>query len=293
MPRFRFSWTNFTPDLLKAIAGSLSLSGDPAESLKSRYGARPKEEFIKDAWPVLLSTWLGTEPDTCSKLASSLRKRGLGQTDLSDDCAFLQSCRNTQSLRQEALFAFLQRGEQSQSAISSSVIRSSPRETSVNTQPRQDANSLPELPAEPDRSNLVSLAVEAAAELYGVSPDKIFIDEDGDVIVPCGSTLVFITVIENTEIRVFSVLVREPNACPEMYEVLNEINGNLKIGRIFYSSGVIVLEHNLRAQATNKAELIFAIDIVGDLADNFDHKLQERFGGTLYKREKDEDEISV
>ncbi len=41
MPRYRFSWENFKPSLLKKLALSLKIEGAPAEGLQKRFGARP------------------------------------------------------------------------------------------------------------------------------------------------------------------------------------------------------------------------------------------------------------
>lgn len=292
MPRFRFNWENIDAGLLRSLADGLSLTGDPATSLKARYGSRPKEDFIKDAWALLLSHWLKADSDSCGLLATSLRKKGLGQTDLADDFSFLQSCRNTQGLRQEALLLFIQSGEQSKSDISTST-NVAPRHQNQSVQSQGGTNASAELPPDLDRDSLIKFTVSAAAELYGVTEDKIYIDDDGDIVVPCGSAVIFITVIEAKEIRIFSLLVKDPEESYELYQLLNEINSNLRIGRVFYASQCVFAEHNLRPQFLTKDGLKFAIDMIGELADHLDNKIQDRFGGVTARRERAEDEISV
>jgi hypothetical protein len=292
MPRFRFNWENIDSDLLRSLADCLPLTGDPASSLKSRYGSRPKEDFIKDTWSILLSHWLKVDSNSCGLLASSLRKKGLGQTDLFDDLAFLQSCRNTQGLRQDALQLFIQRGEQGKSDISISTnVASRHQPQSVQSQGCMNASAV--IVTALDRDSLIKFTVSAAAELYGVTEDKIYIDDDGDIVVPCGSAVIFVTVIEAKEIRIFSLLVKQPEECHELYQLLNEINSTLAIGRVFYAADCVYAEHNLRPQFLTKEGLMFAIDMIGELADHLDNKIQDRFGGVTARRERAEDEILV
>ncbi len=59
MPRYKFAWTNLPGALLMGLVRDLGLDrADPAESLRTAYGARPDEDFVRDAWPVLLDRWL-------------------------------------------------------------------------------------------------------------------------------------------------------------------------------------------------------------------------------------------
>lgn len=48
MPRFRFNCEHIDGDLAGHLVASLELAGPPAEALRSRFGARPKENFIGD-----------------------------------------------------------------------------------------------------------------------------------------------------------------------------------------------------------------------------------------------------
>lgn len=292
MPRYRFNWSNFEPDFLGAIAHELSIPGDPASGLRAKYGLRPKEDFILDAWQGLLATWIKTDSDSCADLATALRKRGLGQGEQADDLAYLQSCRNTQGLRQEALQIFLRKGEQSKGSIAQPSNNFQTDEPSVSQVANATLGSS-ESPTSFDRESLVNFAKEAVASLYGMSAENVYIDTDGDILAPCGSAGVFVSVIDDTEFRVFSLALRNPRESDELFRLINEINSSLRMGRIFYSSQSIIVEHNLPARWTTLAELKLAIDVIGDIADFYDHKLQERLGGELFLRERAQDEISV
>jgi hypothetical protein len=84
MPRYRFDWEKFPGGLLRRLKTKLDLpGGDPAAGLKKVYGARPKEKFVADAWPILLDEWLSRDATARHSVASTLRTLGLGDT--SDD----------------------------------------------------------------------------------------------------------------------------------------------------------------------------------------------------------------
>ncbi len=292
MPRYRFNWSNFDPEFLEVIAQGLSISGDPSAGLQAKYGLRPKEDFIQDAWQGLLATWLQTDVDACAELAAAVRKRGLGEGELADDIAFLQTCRNSQGLRQEALQIFLRKGEQSKGSIP----RPSDSVQSAQASGSEGSSGTPtssESPTRFDRESLITFAKEAVASLYGMSSENVFIDSDGDILAPCGSAGVFVSVVDDAEFRVFSIALRNPRECDDLFRLVNEINASLRIGRMFYSSQSIIIEHNLPARWTALPELRLVIDMIGDIADFYDHRLQERLGGELFLRERAQDEISV
>ena len=58
MPRYKFKWSNLLPSLLEALCRDLpdvdDYDDNPAGALREAYGARPDEEFIREAWPTLL-----------------------------------------------------------------------------------------------------------------------------------------------------------------------------------------------------------------------------------------------
>jgi hypothetical protein len=73
MPGYNFAWTNFPPGLLRELARYLGLDlADPAVALRQRYGARPTEDFIRLARPVLERTWLARDPTALAAVVKSL-----------------------------------------------------------------------------------------------------------------------------------------------------------------------------------------------------------------------------
>lgn len=75
------------------------------------YGARPREDFIEDVWPVLMKVWLSSDHDARGSIATSLRERNVGDTSVSDDLQYLGTCRNTIGLRRVVLPEFITLGE--------------------------------------------------------------------------------------------------------------------------------------------------------------------------------------
>lgn len=115
MPRYRFQWSNISPELLQSLAVGLDLTGEPVFILKERYGSRPKPEFVRDTWPILLEQWLSEEPASAKAIATELRAKGLGVTSIEDNLTYLKSCNNSSGLRATVVDAFISLGETSES----------------------------------------------------------------------------------------------------------------------------------------------------------------------------------
>ena len=111
MPRYRFQWANIRPDLIQELASGLKLEGDAIESLKERYGSRPKPEFIQDSWQILLEKWLPNDPLSANQIAAALKIRGLGDIEIEESTTYLKTCRNTSGLRDVVNEAFISIGE--------------------------------------------------------------------------------------------------------------------------------------------------------------------------------------
>lgn len=133
MPRYRFSWDVVPQPLLRRLARELDLPGQAAEALAGAYGKRPRETFVRDAWPVLRDGWLARDTPTRREVVGALRERGLGNLELpvrtrAQQQAYLATCRNSPSLRRIVLPAFHALGEQpgflcGESAVSEAAIQ--------------------------------------------------------------------------------------------------------------------------------------------------------------------------
>lgn len=290
MPRLRFQWVNLSHGFLQDLAVSLGLGGDPSESLRSKYGQKPKETFIQDAWPSLLKYWLENDPKSRRSLVKALKSRNLGDVSISDENKYLASCRNTVNLRQEVLQLFLAVGEQSSSQAETSqaailsASQASPQAISAET--AEKPNGL-------DKDSMTSFAVRAISKWYEISEDQIHIDNDGDIYVPNGSAVVFVSAVEGCAFRLFSVLLSGVDSTDELLNDLNVINSNLMLGTLYVDNKTVFLSHNLVAECTTDHAIGMSVHILGNIGDSLDHKLQERHGGRIFLREPASDEIEV
>lgn len=107
MPRSHFSWSKQSKELLSCIARHLEIEGEAEQVLADRFGIKPKEDFVREAWPALLSCWLSNDDVATTRIAKALRSHGLGQVEITDDYEYLGSCRNAMRLRKEVLLRFL------------------------------------------------------------------------------------------------------------------------------------------------------------------------------------------
>ena len=296
MPRFRFQWSNIETSILQSLIEELRLTdnGDAVLSLRGQYGAKPKEEFIKDAWNTLLEKWLVNDLAYASAVADAARKTGLGDSSVTDDLEFLRSCRNTIGLRREVLKAFLAFGEQG--ALNPAIAGLVPDNSSpTQSDPRQGLpDSGNEIITASDGS-LLGNVKEAVGRLYSIEPDDVFVDSDGDVAIPNGSSVAFIRISsEPISIRIFAILLSDVSESAELFATINDINANIFAGFLYYENNRVYLQHTvLAAGGLSVQTLIQTIDCITDLADFFDDKLQERFGGEKFRAGRADDEIEV
>ena len=111
MPRYRFRWEQLPGRLTRRLASDLQLDGEPGTALRKAYGARPGEDFVRDAWPLLRDEWLAKDGAARRSVVTALRERRLGDPDLpvanrQEQLDYLRSCRNSATLRQVVLEEF-------------------------------------------------------------------------------------------------------------------------------------------------------------------------------------------
>ena len=75
MPKYKFRWSNLPSELLDVLREAL-IAGDEdsADLLAVIYGARPKVEFIEEAWQTLLDSWLGHDKESRHAVVRTLRE---------------------------------------------------------------------------------------------------------------------------------------------------------------------------------------------------------------------------
>ena len=117
MPKYKFQWSNLPSTLLDALRRDPIVDGDDydsAEALRAAYGARPKDDFIRDAWPTLLQSWLQHEKDSREWIVGMLRetRREDGRlTNRKAQMEYLRGLRNAKKLRSIVLREFIAFGE--------------------------------------------------------------------------------------------------------------------------------------------------------------------------------------
>jgi hypothetical protein len=306
MPRYRFNWNNFDTSLLRALRDALRLEGDPVDALRSGYGARPRVDFVRDSWPVLLSNWLAHDRASAKRVAGTLRQRGVGDVTNRNDLEFLSSLRNTSGMRQIVLEAFIERGEQSdedrQLVRTLSVDTATPPVESpvpaalappaapADTGPDSDGDGAP-VPDLPESVSLMLYLIGALTEHLG---DNFEVDKDGDLAIPSGSAVVYVSVIaEPLLVRVFSPMVLNVPLSFELLTLLNSLNSKVPFGRFLHTNDAVFLEHNVFPVGLTAAEIVIIINSIRAAADHFDHQIRERFGGDVALLERAEDEIDV
>ena len=92
----------------------LGVDESPAVALQTVYGVRPKEDFIRDAWPTLLRAWLQNAKESREWIVDALRetRREDGRlTNRRAQMAYLRGLRNARSLRSIVLQEFIAFGE--------------------------------------------------------------------------------------------------------------------------------------------------------------------------------------
>jgi SNF2 family DNA or RNA helicase len=124
LPRYKFSWTNLPPELLKELARDLGLdSPAPADALRATYGPTPEQSFVRDAWGTLREHWLAKEPNALAAVVNELWQAGqangyLRPADSSEQLDWLGRRNNTTRLRVVVLTQLVAAGERPDTARS-------------------------------------------------------------------------------------------------------------------------------------------------------------------------------
>ncbi len=118
MPKYRFTWTNRDDRVSRGLCQDLELdTDDPARSLRQAFGARPNEDFVRQAWPYLRERWLGRDGSARRYVVGSLWESGLGRgqgqrlTGKTAEMEYLPARNNAEGLRTTVWTAFLWWGE--------------------------------------------------------------------------------------------------------------------------------------------------------------------------------------
>jgi hypothetical protein len=151
VPRYRFRWEQLPGALARRLARDLQLTGEPVAALREGYGARPGDDFVRDAWPFLRGAWLAKDGARRRSVVALLRERRLGHMELSvgnrqEQLDYLASCRNSSSLRQVVLEEFRVYGSAADTSVGTGAADRADRDDHVDRVDRADLDE-PEDPA--------------------------------------------------------------------------------------------------------------------------------------------------
>jgi hypothetical protein len=147
---------------------------------------------------------------------------------------------------------------------------------------------------DPKWNELMAVAKQAIADQCDITPDEVRVDEDGDIgFDQLGSAVVFLGAETDPPAFTFkSMILSEVEEKPLVYEVLNEINKNIKLGQFYFLDGDIYFNYHLLVDSPTPELVSSALQIAVDLADHYDDGLKARLGGERFIEET-EDEIEV
>lgn len=105
-------------------------------------------------------------------------------------------------------------------------------------------------------------------------------DEDGDIGVRYGSTLIFARMLdEPCRVNLFSPLVREIDECPEIHERINRLNAGSDGIRYFWINGAIYAALDVPVDPFASEHVASAYRHFSTVVDDVDDLLQSEFGG--------------
>ncbi len=290
MPRYRFSWDNLPPALLDQLGRDLRLRPPVDQALRERYGARPEPDFVRDAWPTLLDSWLGGDDESRDLVVQELQARGLGKAraparSSAAQLYYLRSCRNSSALREAVAAIFTAFGE---SEVFSTPV---PSETTAEDNPivTPDGASPESGTVDQPPTSLTEWLCWAVAQVLDV--DQVNQDPDGDIRIRYGSTMCFVRGIEDPpSVRLFAPMVIDVPRSAALLEDLNDINLNITVGRVVHTpANEVLYSLELYGEQLTVEIIRASLDAATTIADHFDHQLQSRFGGkTLYAEVSDD-----
>ena len=126
---------------------------------------------------------------------------------------------------------------------------------------------------------------KTVAEYLGT--DDVHVWEDGTIPIRSGTTIVNVRLLEGEDgthpiLQVYSPLLSEVDASPELLSKLNDVNAHLAFVRAFWSDRQVILVMELLAESLDRDQVAHAVSLVS-LAGNFwDSELNRAFGGRTY-----------
>jgi len=150
--------------------------------------------------------------------------------------------------------------------------------------PRPIGSELPTVkPAGPDIDSIREFVDISLREI--LHTDDLKRDDDGDIPIRFGSALVFVRLVEADgalpSLHVFAPVVWDLKESPEILEAVNEMNLSIRFGRATWEETQVMVAADLPTPMLTKENIAFVCDQIGAVADYFDDRLQQEFGGSI------------
>jgi hypothetical protein len=103
--------------------------------------------------------------------------------------------------------------------------------------------------------------------------------------------MVFVRLLgDPPRVRASSPMLWDLATTQGLFEALNDINGRIESGRVFWTGREVVAAIDLPAPGLTGEYVAMACFQIGSLADHFDEELASRFGGrTMFQQTADDE----
>ena len=128
---------------------------------------------------------------------------------------------------------------------------------------------------------LRTLIEEAARRWMGNTDPRP--DKDGDYPFRFGSSVLYVRIVDDAApvVAIFSPILREVDASPDLLAALNELNSKIRFGRVVWAHDEVLLVSELSVVDLTADQIAHACLELGSLADAIDSELHGRFGGEI------------
>lgn len=112
---------------------------------------------------------------------------------------------------------------------------------------------------------------------------EVHYDRDGDIPIRFGSTQVFVRSGEEAPVvRVFAILLTDLSVSSALMDAVNDLNQRYLYAKFFWDGRSVVMAIDVPCRPFVGSHLLHAIGTVGQVGDELDEELQERFGGRTF-----------
>jgi hypothetical protein len=121
--------------------------------------------------------------------------------------------------------------------------------------------------------------------------EEVRVWDDGTIPIRSGSTIVNVRLMEGDRpghpvLQVYSPLLSDLGASPELFEKLNEVNANITFVRAFWLDRQVILVMELLAENLDQDQVAHAVSLMSLAANHWDSELEKTFGGRTYFAEE-------